>query len=102
MHVAVPSHHDDDHGGIAGWAATGSGDRNRIGTAAAVGYYNLRRAHSEPGTDLVHYASGLSLYGPVAMAIPRAQSGWWASFACWQPCRLKHSILPGHSHSRKR
>ncbi len=57
----LPAHPHDDHGGAAGRRAAGSGQRRRLGTAAAARHRDDRWADLQPGPDPLHDAGDLPL-----------------------------------------
>ena len=71
LHAALAPDPDDHDGGDAGRSAAGAGDGHRIGTAAAAGNHDHRRADREPDADALHDAGGLSLLRPAAALVGR-------------------------------
>ena len=63
LSVALPTDHDDDHGGAARSAAARARPGDGIGAAPAARIHHGRRSDREPGADAVHDAGGISLSG---------------------------------------
>ena len=59
--AALPSDHDDHHGGAAGRRAAGAWNGHRIGVAASAGHHHRWRIAGEPGADALHHAGDLSV-----------------------------------------
>ena len=59
--AALPSDHDDHHGGAAGGHSAGVGHGHGFGTAAATGHCHGGRAAAEPGTYALYHAGDLHL-----------------------------------------
>ena len=57
--AALPSDHDDHHGGAAGRPSAGAGTRHRLGTPASAGHRHGGRTAVEPGTHALHDAGDL-------------------------------------------
>ena len=66
--AALPSHHDDHHGGAAGRTAAGSWKRHRIGIAPSAGHHHRRRPAGKPVAHALHHAGRLSLVRPAGAA----------------------------------
>src|SRR5260370_35635370 len=78
MPAALPSHHDDHHGGLAGRAPPGTGPWNRIRVSQAAGLQHGGRTHREPGADAVHDSGRLLVPRPIqslAQTTPQIASG---------------------------
>ncbi len=92
--AAFSADHDDDDGGAPRRAAARAGPRNRLGAAPALGLYDGRRPHREPGTDPVYHTRRVPIsraVQPMADAPPRAPEyagvGPWICPRCWSPAR---------------
>ena len=94
LRAAFPSHHDDDHGRVAGWLTAGSRYGNGFRTSPAAWSHYRRRIDRKSGTDPIHHSRGVSVYGPAASAFkPQEKPVVWASFTCQQPRGLEAIIL---------
>src|SRR5215831_10883158 len=93
MRAALPSDHDDDHGGATRWAAAGTGHGNRLGTQAAVGPHYRRRLDCQSGADPVHHTCRVSLHGPFAPAVEPQASLVARTIPGHEPRGLNHSFF---------
>jgi hypothetical protein len=67
--AAIPSHHDDHHGGAAGRCAAGLRHGHRIGASASSRDYHHRRIDFQPGSDALHHSRDLSVVRAVGAKI---------------------------------
>ena len=77
--VAVPAHHDDDDGGVAGRTTVGARHGNWRGAAASVGHHDCWRIAAQPVVDALHNAGGLFVVRPVGTAILTLPGGQYDS-----------------------
>ena len=75
--AALPSDHDDHHGGAAGRRSAGARDRRGLGTAAPARHHDRRRADLQPDADALHDAGDLSVLRPAGHP-PLAQASRYA------------------------
>ena len=71
LHAALPSDHDDHHGGAVRRGSAGDRDGHGIGTAPAAGNFDYRRPDCQPGSDALHHAGHLSVHGQSAAEAAR-------------------------------
>ena len=74
LHAALPSDHDDHHGGDVWRLSAGLRHRHRIGAPAAAGDHHRRRTDRQPNAHPVHNPCHLPVHGPLAAKIPQEAS----------------------------
>src|SRR4051812_38653276 len=68
-YVAVPSHHDDPHGGPVRGVTAGFWFGHWLATASSAGTHHRRRFDREPATDVIHNPRRLPLHGSHAAGL---------------------------------
>ena len=74
LHAALPSDHDDHHGGDVWRPSAGLRHRHRIGAPAAAGDHHRRRTDRQPNAHPVHNPCHLPVHGPLAAKVPQEAS----------------------------
>ena len=80
--AALPSHHDDHHGGAAGRCSAGLRQRRGFRIAPAARHLHHRRTAGQPGADALHHAGDLFVLrtdrglGRFAQFGKRPTTGW--------------------------